>query len=83
MTPEEVRDIAFRKAPFGSRGFDEEQVDLLLDRVEATLRGDPQISRDELAQTKFGKPPIGKRGYRREDVDAFIQRVLLEWSIWR
>lgn len=82
MTPEEVHIVAFRKPPIGSRGYDEEQVDQLLDRIEATLRGQPGITREELSRLVVGKPPIGKRGYRKEDVDGLIQRVLAEWPVW-
>ncbi|MQA32473.1 DivIVA domain-containing protein [Modestobacter roseus] len=40
LSPEDVHDVVFRKPPFGrGRGYDEDQVDDLLDRVEAALRG--------------------------------------------
>jgi DivIVA domain-containing protein len=37
VTPADVHAVAFRKSPLGKRGYDEEQVDLFLDRVERTL----------------------------------------------
>jgi DivIVA domain-containing protein len=80
MKPDEVHAVAFHKAPFGHRGYDEEYVDQLLDRVEATLGGRAQITCDELTQLTFRKPPIGKRGYDKTDVDRFIQRVVAEWT---
>jgi DivIVA domain-containing protein len=83
MSPEEVHAIAFRRPAIGRRGYDEEDVDRLLDRIEETLRGQSQITREELTRLQLGNPPIGKRGYRKEDVDAFIQRALADWSIWR
>jgi DivIVA domain-containing protein len=79
MTPEDVRTVAFRKPPIGKRGYDEEQVDDVLARVEATLRGGAQITRDELNAVSFRRPPLGRRGYRAEEVDTFVQRVLAEW----
>ncbi|MGY2129235.1 DivIVA domain-containing protein [Blastococcus sp. SYSU DS0617] len=39
LTADEVRDVRFRTEPFGrGRGYDEDQVDALLDRLEHTLR---------------------------------------------
>lgn len=39
LTPDEVHDVVFRKAPLGrGRGYDEDQVDELLDRIEQTFR---------------------------------------------
>jgi len=37
LTPTDVRNIAFRKPPLGRRGYDEDEVDSFLDRVEASL----------------------------------------------
>lgn len=39
LTPEDVRNVAFRKPPIGRRGYDEEEVDAFLDEVEQTLTG--------------------------------------------
>ncbi|TKJ20659.1 DivIVA domain-containing protein [Blastococcus sp. CCUG 61487] len=39
LTADAVRDVRFRKQGFGrGRGYDEDQVDELLDRIEATFR---------------------------------------------
>ena len=39
LTPDEVHDVVFSKPGFGKgRGYDEDQVDVLLDAVEAALR---------------------------------------------
>jgi DivIVA domain-containing protein len=38
LTPDEVRNVCFAKPPFGKRGYNEDQVDQFLERVEATLR---------------------------------------------
>ena len=82
MTPDDVHNALFTKPPLGKRGYDEEAVDDLLDRIEASLRGEPQITREELATVIFPKPPFGKRGYCRPDVDRFMQRVLSEWPVF-
>jgi DivIVA domain-containing protein len=37
LTPSDVRNVAFGKAPLGRRGYDEEQVDTFLDAVERTI----------------------------------------------
>ncbi len=65
LTPEQVHNIAFSKPPFGLRGYDEDQVDAFLDRVEAALR-DPtgrSITPEEVRGVTFANPRIGKRGY--------------------
>ncbi len=79
MTPDEVHAVRFRKPRIGKRGYAESTVDEVLDRIEATLRGQVQITRDDLVALTFAAPPSGKRGYSTEDVDAFIQRVIAEW----
>jgi DivIVA domain-containing protein len=37
LTPADIRDIAFKKPPFGRKGYDEEEVDTFLDAVERTV----------------------------------------------
>ena len=37
LTASDVKNATFRKASFGSRGYDEEEVDTFLDQVEATI----------------------------------------------
>src|SRR3954469_19464519 len=79
MLADEVRAVRFRKAPIGRRGYDEEQVDDFLDRIEDALRGQSVMPLDELGETTIGRSPRGKRGYRGEDVDTFLRRVIAEW----
>lgn len=83
MTPDEVQKVKFGKPPLGQRGYDEDVVDQLLDRVEDALRGARGMSRHELATAASALPnsPMGKRGYRKETVDAFMQRVLAEMGL--
>ncbi len=83
MTPDEVHNVAFIKPRIGRRGYDEQEVDAVLDLVEATLRGQPRISREQVAQVTFGKPPFGKRGYSEAEVDDFLHRVVAEWPIFQ
>jgi len=37
VTSTDAREVAFGKAPFGRRGYDEEQVDAFLEEVQGTL----------------------------------------------
>lgn len=81
MTPDEVHDAVFRKPRIGRRGYDEGQVDEVLDRLEATLRGGREITREELDRLELRKPRFARRGYREEDVEAFLQRAIAEWPV--
>ena len=77
LTPEQVRTMAFSKPPIGMRGYNEDEVDAFLDRVEAALR-DPTgctFTPEQVRDMAFSKPPIGKRGYNEDEVDAFLDRV--------
>jgi DivIVA domain-containing protein len=73
--PDQVRGAEFNRAPFGKRGYDEEEVDLFLDRIEATLRGADAVTATEIHNVLFSKPPIGRRGYNEDQVDTFLDRV--------
>ena len=53
LTADEVREVVFRRPGFGKgRGYDEDQVDELLDAVESALRADP-------ARTQLDGRPLG------------------------
>jgi DivIVA domain-containing protein len=81
LTPEQVRNVAFSKPPIGKRGYNEDEVDAFLDRVEAALR-DPSgstLTAEQVRNVAFSKPPIGKRGYNEDGVDAFLD--LLERQV--
>jgi DivIVA domain-containing protein len=83
LTPEQVHTVAFSKPRLFKRGYNEDEVDAFLDRVEATLR-DPTardgITPAELHDVAFSKPPTGKRGYSEDEVDAFVDLVKVELS---
>jgi DivIVA domain-containing protein len=79
MTPDEVHDVSFGRPPPGHRGYDQQAVDDLLDRIEATLRGTPRIRREELNSLLIKRPRVGQGGYSAVEVDAFLQRVVAEW----
>ncbi|PXY21280.1 DivIVA domain-containing protein [Prauserella muralis] len=76
VTSEDVHNIRFPLAPFGTRGYNEVQVDDFLDRVAATLDGEDDITAAEVHQVTFALAPLGKRaGYDQASVDAFLRTV--------
>jgi DivIVA domain-containing protein len=81
LTPEQVHNLAFSKPPLFKRGYNEDEVDALLDRVETTLR-DPTaagaLTPGDLQNVAFAKPPLGARGYNEDEVDAFVELVKIE-----
>lgn len=83
LTAADVHDVAFSKPPLFKRGYNEDEVDALLERVEEALRdpaGRHGITAAELDGVRFSKPPMGKRGYNEDDVDAFLDRVRIEFT---
>src|SRR5262249_31898274 len=77
LTAEQVHDVAFSKPPVGKRGYNEDEVDAFLDRVEAAPR-DPArgaLTVEQIRNVAFSKPPIGRRGYNEDEVDAFLDLV--------
>jgi DivIVA domain-containing protein len=83
LTADDVHAIAFRKAPLGRRGYDEESVDKFLDQVESDLRtrqaGGPLIrvalTPADVQAIAFVRPPFGRRGYDEEQVDTFLDEI--------
>jgi DivIVA domain-containing protein len=82
LTPEQVRNVAFSKPPTGKRGYNEDEVDAFLDRVEAALR-DPTgrtLTAEQVHNKVFSQPPRGKRGYNEQEVDAFLAVIAEQLS---
>lgn len=80
MTPSEIHYIAFRKPPFGKRGYDEDDVDDFLYRLEEFFRAPTgALTVEDVKKAQFRKPPVGKRGYDTGDVDDFLDQVIAEW----
>jgi DivIVA domain-containing protein len=77
LTPDQVHNVAFAKPPVGKRGYNEDEVDAFLDRVEAALQGPTErtLTPEQVRNVAFSKPPIGKRGYNEDEVDAFLHLV--------
>ncbi|MFI5510657.1 DivIVA domain-containing protein [Mycobacterium sp. NPDC051804] len=83
VTPQQVHEVAFSKPQLFKRGYDEDEVDAFLERVESTLRdrtAPGSLTVTDLYDVAFSKPPIGKRGYNEEEVDAFVDRIRIELS---
>lgn len=76
LTPADVREVIFDKAPLGKRGYDEKQVDAFLDRVEATLIGTDQLTADDVRSVVFEDAPLIKRGYHEDQVDNFLDAIV-------
>jgi DivIVA domain-containing protein len=81
LTADDVHNMVFSKPPNGERGYNEDDVDALLDRIEQHLRN-PQalggLTAAEIDNATFRKPPIGQQGYDEVGVDAFLDRVVQE-----
>lgn len=78
LTPTEVHGITFDKAPLGKRGYDEDQVDDFLDRIEATLASADSLTAQDCREVVFESAPMIKRGYHEDQVDNFLDRVVAE-----
>jgi DivIVA domain-containing protein len=77
LTPEDVHNVSFSLPPSGKRGYNEDEVDDFLDRVEKTLR-DPTangLTILDVNNATFSEPPSGKRGYNEDEVDGFLGLV--------
>jgi DivIVA domain-containing protein len=75
VTAIEARAIRFDRAPIGTRGYYEPEVNAFLDRVAATLDGEDDVTADEVHYVAFSKAPLSKRGYDNAAVDAFLRLV--------
>jgi DivIVA domain-containing protein len=82
LTAADIQYVAFGRPPIGKRGYNEDEVDAFLQRVEARLLNpsDPSLTAIDVQNVAFSKPPIGKRGYNEDEVDAFVDRVASEIS---
>jgi DivIVA domain-containing protein len=81
VTPADIRDAAFSKPARGHRGYNEDEVDEFLGRVETTLRNPTAsggVTSTEIDNASFAKPPIGRRGYNEDEVDALLARVAIQ-----
>ncbi|WP_436493675.1 DivIVA domain-containing protein [Actinokineospora sp. HUAS TT18] len=80
LSPETVRTVTFDKAPFGKRGYNENQVDDFLDRIENALAGNDPLTAADVRSVVFDAAPLVKRGYNEDQVDAFLDQVVATLS---
>lgn len=73
LTGDQVRALTFRRPPFPHRGYDEAQVDALIERIAGSLDRGEAISPEQLREVQFGKAGVHRRGYDEADVDAFLR----------
>jgi DivIVA domain-containing protein len=78
LTADDIVNVAFSKPPLGRRGYNEDEVDAFLDRVERKLRNPHTtggMTADAVRNIVFSKPAMGKRGYNEDEVDAFLDLI--------
>ncbi|NUT37171.1 MAG: DivIVA domain-containing protein [Hamadaea sp.] len=81
LTPQDIRNVAFRKPAIGKRGYDELDVDTFLDAVEQTITA----LYDEIGRLRSGAaapayaaaPPPGPDGLQQElaQIRAALARI--------
>lgn len=76
LTPDDVRNVAFARTWRRNRGFDEAEVDELLERVEATLRGKRLVTARDVLTARFSPGRPG-RAYKKTQVAEFLDQVAL------
>ncbi|MFF5988867.1 DivIVA domain-containing protein [Prauserella flavalba] len=75
FTADDVRDVEFRNAPIGRRGYAKNEVDEFVQRIVKTLADEDDLTAAEVHHVQFGRPLIGKRGYDEREVDEFLDEV--------
>jgi DivIVA domain-containing protein len=71
------REPAAAPSPSQESGYDADQVDTFFDRVQATLRGEDDLTAQDLLTVKFRPAPPGGRSCPKPGVDAFLIQVAL------
>ncbi|MBP2340756.1 DivIVA domain-containing protein [Saccharothrix coeruleofusca] len=77
LTPQDVRGVRFHKPRPGNRGYEEGEIDAFLERIEATLRGQDDLTALEVQEAEFSYAPAGQVGYDEDDVDTFLDLVVV------
>ena len=72
LSAQDLRQVAFHRPPPGLPGYDEQQVDDFLDRIEATLLGRDDVGEQEVRRMRF-RP--ARPGYHAAEVDVFMDLV--------
>ncbi|OQO92528.1 DivIVA domain-containing protein [Saccharomonospora piscinae] len=76
ITADDVDRAWFPQAPFGTRGYNQLQVDAFLSRVAATLDDRDSVTAADVRRIAFTLCPLGRRGgYDPAAVDTFLRLV--------
>ncbi len=76
LTPADVHNVAFRKPPLGKRGYDEEEVDAFLERVELTIANlQDQIAALRAGPAGYSQLAYGTSGAADEAVLAELDQI--------
>jgi len=70
---ERIKTVTFSTTRL-SPGYDEEEVDVFLDKLVAALSQEGQLNRSELRDARFSMTRL-RPGYVMTDVDAFLEEV--------
>ena len=79
LTPSDVHNVALRKPPVGKRGYDEQDVDEFLDRVESTLNA--MSAEITSLRTQPGDTPARVPAPGTDPYDAGQRAVLAELDL--
>ncbi len=87
LTPADIRNKTFRTTRLRP-GYNEEDVDVLLDRIETTIAAlqsgasdDQLITAEEVLASRFRAARL-RQGYREDDVDEFLDVVIAELNAY-
>ncbi|WP_211304214.1 DivIVA domain-containing protein [Umezawaea tangerina] len=77
LKPEDVRGVRFHKPRGNTPGYHEGEIDAFLARIEATLRGEDDLTALEVQEIEFGEATADQFGYDEDDVDTFLDLVVV------
>jgi DivIVA domain-containing protein len=83
VTPEDVRQVRFARAPLGHRGYDAGEVDAFRERITQAYRGLSVLTAAEIREHEFPDAPFGHRGYDRDQVDNYLDNACVELEFVR
>ncbi|GDY31784.1 hypothetical protein GTS_34170 [Gandjariella thermophila] len=75
LTPEAIRNVRFHRPPLGQCGYDADEVDAFLDRVEATLAGQDTLTAQDVHDVRFHEVPPEQGGYDQNEVETLLDLV--------
>ena len=75
LTSDEIRYLALNAPPPGEPGYDQDEVDAFLDRVEDTLRGYDTLSAQDVHDVQFTLASPDQAGYDENEVEALLDLV--------